>query len=58
MMTDYELKLDRKVRDLSSKERDILVADLQKTVDIDYKFNELGFRGDDLKTYKSPPKLY
>ena len=28
MMTDYELKLDRKVRDLSSKERDILVADL------------------------------
>ena len=40
MMTDYELKLDRKVRDLSSKERDILVADLQKTIDIDYKFNE------------------
>ena len=35
MMTDYELKLDRKVRDLSSKERDILVADLQKTIDID-----------------------
>ena len=40
MMTDYELKLDRKVSDLSIAERNNLVADLQKTVGIDYKFNE------------------
>ena len=35
-----ELKLDRRVGDLSITERNILTTNLQKTVDIDYKFNE------------------
>ena len=35
-----ELMLDKRVGDLSITERNILTTNLQKTVDIDYKFNE------------------
>ncbi len=35
-----EAMLEKRVGDLSITERNNLVADLQKTVDIDYKFNE------------------
>ena len=35
-----ELKLDRRVGDISITQRNILTTNLQKTVDIDYKFNE------------------
>jgi len=35
-----ELMLEKRVGDLSITERNNLVADLQKTVSIDYKFNE------------------